>query len=238
MLKKVIYLLILVQFSCQSDIQEYPITIIPEIVSTDSLNDTSNVLSTYLALGDSYTIGQGVEEKDRWPNQLVEQLKKYKHFFDEPVIIAKTGWTTDELDAAIIGENITEKYDLVTLLIGVNNQYRGKPLDDFRIQFNELLSKAIVLAKNIPENVIVVSIPDWGVSPYASNFDSVKIREEIDNFNKVKKEETFKRNAKFVNITAISRLAFNADEFFVSDRLHFSGEMYGLWVAEIIRTCF
>ena len=212
--------------------------IIPEIASDDSYNDTSNDVSSYLALGDSYTIGEGVDENDRWPNQLVEQLKLDKYFLDEPVIIAKTGWTTDELDAAIIDENITETYDLVTLLIGVNDQYRGRPVANFRIHFIELLSKAIVLAKNNPENVIVVSIPDWGVSPYASNFDRVKISNEIDNFNKVKKEETLNRNAKFVDITAISRLALNNDEFFVSDRLHFSGEMYGLWVAEIIRLCF
>ena len=238
MLKKVICLIIFAQLSCQGDIQEYPITISPEIRSNEVVTDNPNVISTYLALGDSYTIGQGVEEKDRWPNQLVEQLKKNNYFFDKPLIIAGTGWATDALDAAIIAENLSETYDLVTLLIGVNNQFRGRSLEDFRIQFKELLSKAIILAKNKPENVIVVSIPDWGVSPYGSNFDRVKISQEIDNFNRVKKDETLKRNSKFVDITGISRLALNNDTFIVSDGLHFSGEMYGIWVAEIIRNCF
>lgn len=246
MFKRFFYLIIIFQLSCQGDIEEYPIVIIPEVVTDDLSTNNSDDLSTnnpddlltYLALGDSYTIGQSVEEKDRWPNQLVVQLEPKNYFFEIPVIIARTGWTTDELDAAITNENISETYDLVTLLIGVNNQFRGRSLEEFRIQFSELLSRAILLANNNPQNVIVVSIPDWGVSPYASNYDREKISNEIDAFNRVKKEETVKRQSKFVDITEISRLALNNGDYIASDGLHFSGEMYDKWVQEIIRQCF
>lgn len=189
----------------------------------------------YLALGDSYTIGQSVAESDRFPVILVKDLNAKDYNFNTPKIIAKTGWTTGELKNAIIKENISEKYDLVTLLIGVNNQYRGNSIDTFRTEFIELLNMAISFAGNNTENVVVVSIPDWAVSPFAESRDKTKISAEIDLFNIVKKEETLRKNIKFIDITYISRQALNKPNYFASDGLHFSGEMHQLWVDEIMK---
>ncbi|MEX1384496.1 SGNH/GDSL hydrolase family protein [Lutibacter sp.] len=204
--------------------QETPVEMEPE----------NNTTKNYLALGDSYTIGQSVPENDRFPVLLVNDLNAKDYNFNAPKIIAQTGWTTGELKSAILQENISEKYDLVTLLIGVNNQYRGNSIDVFRTEFIELLNMAISFAGNNRGNVIVVSIPDWAVSPYAENRDRSKISKEIDLFNTVKKEETLKMNIKFVDITPVSRQALNKSQFFASDGLHFSGEMHQLWVDEIM----
>ncbi|WP_373398109.1 GDSL-type esterase/lipase family protein [Algoriphagus halophilus] len=122
---------------------------------------------TYLALGDSYTIGEGVEEKDRYPNQLVDLLNENtENTYSKPKIIAKTGWTVDELEAGIKNEFIEgQMYDLVTLSIGVNNQYRGRSVTEYKKEFEQMLLKAIGFAGNLPNHVWVLSIPDWGVTP-------------------------------------------------------------------------
>ncbi len=200
---------------------------VPEDNQDDELN--------YLALGDSYTIGESVEEFERWPMQLVQLLNKSGHNYSNPKIIAATGWTTAELDAAIIKEDIQEEFNLVTLLIGVNNQFRGRSLDEFRLEFAELLNKAIEFGLNNPENVIVVSIPDWGVTPLGQAFDTKKISREIGLFNDVIREETTKRNIKFIDITDISRKALDNPIYVAHDGLHFSGAMYKLWAEEIAR---
>jgi lysophospholipase L1-like esterase len=193
---------------------------------------------TYLALGDSYTIGESVLEKDRFPVILVNELKAKGFHYVQPKIIAKTGWTTDELEAAIAKEHITKKFDLVTLLIGVNNQYRGRSVEEFRVQFINLLETALGFANNKPQNVIVVSIPDWSVSPFAKERDTAKIASEIDAFNAIKKEETLKRGVLFVDITPTSRKAKNNATYIAEDGLHFSGNMHQLWVQEIIHSKF
>jgi len=202
------------------------------------MNPLIVVPENYLALGDSYTIGERVSEKDRFPVILAELLKDKNIAVNAPKIIAKTGWTTDELKEAILKENIQEKYDLVTLLIGVNNQYRGRSAEEFRTQLIDLLNVAIDFANGIKKNVIVVSIPDWSVSPFAKNRDSEKISSEIDTFNAIKKEETLKQAITFVNITDISRSALEKPEYFADDGLHFSGLMHKLWVEEIIESHF
>lgn len=207
----------------------------PEIIEIIEVMETPK---TYLALGDSYTIGQSVLEKDRFPVILVDELNKMDIKYNPPKIIAKTGWTTDELKVAIDLEDINEQYDFVSLLIGVNNQFRGRSIEEFRIQFIDLLETAIKFANNKPENVVVVSIPDWGVSPFAQNRDTEKIASEIDAFNAVKKEETLKKGVLFVDITPVSRLAKNNLNYIAEDGLHFSGEMHRLWVAEIIKSKF
>jgi len=189
---------------------------------------------SYLALGDSYTIGESVPVSDRFPVILVNDLNGKGYNFQEPKIVAKTGWTTDELKTAILKENLSENYDLVTLLIGVNNQYRGRDVENFRLEFADLLQMAIGFANDQPEKVVVVSIPDWGVSPFASGRDQEKIAEEIDLYNKVKKEETLKRNVTFVDITVISRSGLGIPDYFAKDGLHFSGKMHQLWVNEIM----
>jgi len=194
--------------------------------------------STYLALGDSYTIGQSVEEKDRFPVLLVKTLNERGYDFDAPRIVARTGWTTDELASGIEAADIRDTFSLVTLLIGVNNQYRGRSVAEFRVQFAGLLELAIAFAGDEPSKVIVVSIPDWGVSPFAAGLDKEKIAAEIDLFNSAKKEITLSRQVRFVDITDISRLALDTPEYIASDGLHFSGAMHQLWVDEIVSQCF
>ena len=146
----------------------------------------------YLALGDSYTIGESVDEDQRFPIQLSARLRKDNIDISDPLIIAKTGWTTDELMAAIEEKNIKDTYDLVTLLIGVNNQYRGTSRDNYRTEFKTLLRKAISFAGGDANKVLVVSIPDWGVTPFAKDRDADKIAKEIDEFNSINKEENKK----------------------------------------------
>lgn len=210
-------------------------TTLTEIETPNEMGSENNTNKNYLALGDSYTIGQSVPEKDRFPVLLVNELNAKNYNFNAPKIIAQTGWTTGELKDVILKENISKKYDLVTLLIGVNNQFRGNSIEVFRTEFIELLNIAISFADNEIKNVIVVSIPDWGVSPFGENRDRSKISEEIDLFNAVKKEETLKRNIKFIDITPISRQAINKPNYFANDGLHFSGAMHQLWVDEIMK---
>lgn len=209
----------------------------PNEESSDTAIETSQNM-TYLALGDSYTIGESVEEKDRFPVQLANVMNNAGFQVSPPKIIAKTGWTTDELDRGIEDAKIEGQFDLVTLLIGVNNQYRGRSLEEFRIQFAALLQRAVSFAGGDPKKVIVVSIPDWGVSPFAQTRDTVQIAKEIDAFNAVKKEETQKQNVLFVNITEISRSGKGNPEYFAKDGLHFSGLMHQLWVNEIAKQAF
>jgi undecaprenyl-diphosphatase len=180
----------------------------------------------YLALGDSYTIGESVPASERFPMQLARELG-----IDEPHIIAKTGWTTDELSVAIDAANPQGPFDLVTLLIGVNNQYRGRSADEYRTQFAALLGRAVGFAGGDANKVIVVSIPDWGVTPFAEGRDRAKIAREIDQFNAINREEAARAGAKWVDITPISR---GSDPALVaSDGLHPSGKQYAEWVNAI-----
>ena len=179
----------------------------------------------YLALGDSYTIGESVAEADRWPNQLARALQ-----MPQPEIIAKTGWTTDELNAAIDKAKPRGPYDLVTLLIGVNNQYRGRDAEQYRRELVGLLNRAIAFAGGKPSRVVVVSIPDWGVTPFAANRDRAKIGAEIDRFNAINREETLRVKARYVDITPISRRVANDPLLVAEDGLHPSAKMYAQWV--------
>lgn len=188
----------------------------------------------FLALGDSYTIGQSVEEKDRWSVQLVDLLKS-DFYFTKSDIIARTGWTTEELMNAINIQKNTEQYDMVSLLIGVNNQYRGQTLDKYRTEFRSLLNTSIGFARNNPKRVFVLSIPDWGMSPYGMNGNSKQIGQEIDAFNIVAKDECQKLGIVFIDITDISRKNTSSN-YFASDQLHYSGRMHLLWANEAIMT--
>lgn len=207
----------------------------PEDVTTENSTpeeNNSNADYTYLALGDSYTIGESVDTDERFPVQLAEKLTQNGYLVDSPKIVAQTGWTTDELAASIESSDLKEKYDLVTLLIGVNNQFRGRGTEEYRTQFAELLQKAISFAGD-EKSVIVVSIPDYGVTSFGQDRNPEKIAEEIDIFNQINLEETQKTDAHYVDITGISRKAKNDDSLVASDGLHPSGEMYRLWVEEI-----
>ena len=196
----------------------------------------------YLALGDSYTIGEQVLPEENFPNQTVSLLNKTAggvenhrqgYSFTHPEIIATTGWTTDELDAAIDAAGISKEYDLVSLLIGVNNQYRGRTLNNFVIEFEHLLQRAIQFAGNKAGHVVVLSIPDWGVTPFAEGRDRKKIAEEIDAFNLVCKTAAKKFNTHFIDITIAQRSDGQNEEFLAADKLHPSGKEYAKWAAKL-----
>ena len=188
-----------------------------------------------LCLGDSYTIGEAVEETERFPMQTVELLIAAGIHFSNPTIVAKTGWTTDELAVAIKDAKLQETYDVVTLLIGVNNQYRGRELDNYRKEFLALLQTSIAYAHGNAAHVFVVSIPDWGVTPFAANDKrgEKKIGEEIDLFNAINKEEALKAKANYIDITPVSREAKSNAALIATDGLHPSGNMYAAWAKQL-----
>ncbi len=182
----------------------------------------------YLALGDSYTIGESVAEAERFPNQLAALLANEGLTVDVE-IIARTGWTTDELWQGIQAETVEPSYDMVSLLIGVNNQYRGRDIEEYREGFAFLLNKAIEYAGGDVKRIIVFSIPDWGVTPFAYGRDATTIAAEIDAFNQVNLEETQKAGAHYVDVTPVSRKAKDDPSFVAGDGLHPSGKMYAEW---------
>ena len=187
----------------------------------------------FLALGDSYTIGESVAENLRWPNQLAKRINERNTYVR---IIAKTGWTTDELLSAIDDTNIKHKYNLVSLLIGVNNQYRGWSIQTFESELQELITMAVSFSKKGSSNLIILSIPDWSAFPFAEGRDIKKIAREIDDFNAIVKRTAQENGVLFFDITDISRLASEQPELIAEDLLHPSGEMYRLWVEKIINS--
>lgn len=204
----------------------------------DSIEQMNKSSYTYLALGDSYTIGESVSESERWPVLLADTLRKASINIDKPRIIARTGWTTDELQKAINEADIQEKYDLVSLLIGVNNQYRGYNIEQYKAEFETLLKQAIQFAKGNTSHVFVVSIPDYGVTPFGQSGDSDKIAREIDEYNQIAEDFTVKHNVRFFNITEISREAEKNTNLIAGDGLHPSGEMYKKWVDMVYSWAF
>jgi len=189
----------------------------------------------YLALGDSYTSGESVAEEDRWPNQLAKLLESEGTKVDV-TIIARTGWTVDELWQGIQAVKPEPPYDLVSVLIGVNNQYRGYDINEYRDQFNFLLSRSIEYAAGDADRVMVLSIPDWGVTPFASGRDQEQIAKDIDNFNRVNREESEKAGVHYVDITAVSREAVHDPSLIAPDGLHPSGKMYSEWAELVLPT--
>jgi lysophospholipase L1-like esterase len=188
---------------------------------------------TYLALGDSYTIGELVPAKENFPHQAVDLLAKKKMSVTNPVIIATTGWTTDELAASIREHNIHETFSFVSLLIGVNNQYRGRSVENYRQEFEQLLNQSIGFAGGKANHVFVLSIPDWGATPFAEGRDRAKIAHEIDAYNAAKKEITLAHHCHYIEITASTRHNGQNPEYLVSDGLHPSGKEYGIWAERL-----
>jgi lysophospholipase L1-like esterase len=185
----------------------------------------------YLALGDSYTIGEAIDEAGRWPMQLAKALRAEGIPVADPRIIATTGWTTDELDAAITAQEPLGEHDFVSLLIGVNNQYRGRSVEEYRVQFAALLWRAIGFAGNRPERVLALSIPDWGVTPFAQqeNRDRDQIARQLDAYNLAAREACLQRGAAFVDITGVSRARGSEAAMLADDGLHPSAAMYAEW---------
>lgn len=186
---------------------------------------------TYLALGDSYTIGEGVEGNDRWPVQLAKALREEGIPLADPRIVAATGWTTDELDDAINKAELSDGFDFVTLLIGVNNQYRGRSVGEYCVQFAALLWRAVGFAGNRPERVLALSIPDWGVTPFAiqSGRDTDAIARKIDAFNTAARKACELRGIRYVDVTEASRERGAEPAMLADDGLHPSAAMYAEW---------
>jgi len=192
----------------------------------------------YLALGDSYTIGEGVPEADRWPEQWCRVMRLTGADVAPPRIIAQTGWTTDELSAAMDAAEPLGQWDLATLLIGVNNQYRGRSADDYRGEFNALLHRTLSLVGDRSDRVLVLSIPDWGVTPFAraSGRDLAQIGRELDDYNAVARHASAALGVAFLDITGITRDVGMRVDMLADDGLHPSGAMYALWVEAILDT--
>lgn len=190
---------------------------------------------SYLALGDSYTIGESVPLESNFPYQLSARLRGSGLDVATPVIIAKTGWTTSELQSAIKTAGLKQKFNLVTLLIGVNNQYRGESLIVYREEFRALLQTAIDFADGKETGVFVMSIPDWGATPYGMNSgrDRQVIGIEIDKFNVLNREETLAAGVNYTDITPASRRAFSDQELVAADGLHYSEKMHSEWAASL-----
>ena len=184
---------------------------------------------TYLALGDSYTIGELVPLHESFPYQAVQQIRQKGLHINAPEIVAKTGWTTFELAEHLLHTQLNEQYDFVTLLIGVNNQYRGLSTDEFKSDFEFLLKKAIHLAGNNANKVLVLSIPDWGLTPFAQGRDTATISKEIDHYNNLKKAVCSTYQVTFKDITASQREDVTDKAFVASDGLHPSGKEYAKW---------
>jgi lysophospholipase L1-like esterase len=196
---------------------------------------------TYLAIGDSYTIGESVPAADNFPNQLVSSMLNNAIPFLPAKIIAKTGWTTDELETGIIASNnenpLLKSYDFVSLLIGVNNQYRGQSVNSYKPEFQELLKKAINYAGERADRVVVLSIPDWGVTPFATGRDRMQIASEIDAYNAANKQIAQQYNVHYIDITPWTREAATDNSLLAGDGLHPSRKEYQRW-AERISTYF
>lgn len=192
---------------------------------------------TMLCLGDSYTIGEAVAEEERFPNQAAAMLKAKGVAFEKPLIIAKTGWTTDELAEAIKQEDVPGTYDFVTLLIGVNNQYRQRDLENYRTEFTQLLQTAINYAGGDKNHVFVISIPDWGVTPFVAQDGKQRTGEqiggEIDRFNEVNKQIAISTGVHYIDITPHSRSAKTNTALIAEDGLHPSGLMYKEWATRL-----
>lgn len=186
----------------------------------------------YLALGDSYTIGQSVPAAERWPEQLVDRLQAQYAPIRRPRIIARTGWTVAELDAAIDAEAPVGPYGLVTLLIGVNDQFRGGTPQAYRPRFRAMLNRAVGFAGGQACRVVVLSIPDYGATPFGAGRDAARIGREIDAFNAVSRAETEAAGARYVDITDISR--GGGPDLVAPDGLHPSGRQYGAWAARAL----
>jgi lysophospholipase L1-like esterase len=188
---------------------------------------------SYLALGDSYTIGETVPLHKNFPYQVVQLLRIREYNFYAPEIIAKTGWTTDELQGAITGSVLLSKYDFVSLLIGVNNQYRGRDAIEYKEQFEEILKKAIELTNGKKEHVIIMSIPDYSVMPFAQPMDKDKISKEIEVFNGINKALSIQYKVQYLDITPGSREAKNNTNLIAQDGLHPSEKQYAKWAEKL-----
>ncbi len=193
---------------------------------------------TYLALGDSYTIGENVPIYDNYPYQAVQLLRKSGISIHAAEIIAKTGWTTDELEQGISHTILQDKYDIVSLLIGVNNQYRGRSVQDYEPGFERLLKKAIEFAGGKQQHVFVLSIPDWGITPFAKDRNSAQIAAEIDAYNEANRRISLQHGVHYIDITPGTREAASDESLLADDKLHPSRKEYAKWAEALSKRIF
>jgi lysophospholipase L1-like esterase len=196
-------------------------------------NSTAQKTLSFLALGDSYTIGESVPIHHSFPYQTVQLLRKKGMAVHAAEIVAKTGWTTDELMAGIEKTVFEKNYDIVTLLIGVNNQYRGKTADAYAIEFEALLNKSIAFAGGNKKHVFVLSIPDWGATPFAEGRDRKKIAAEIDAFNSINRKISESRGITYISITEETKEVSTNPKLVAKDGLHPSGDDYARWAEKL-----
>lgn len=194
---------------------------------------SATVSKSFIALGDSYTIGEGVASTETWPSLLTKELNKKGHQISLSKIIAQTGWRTDNLINAIVEENLTKKYDLVSVLIGVNNQFQGKSIEQYKTELRSILNTAVVLSNKGKSGVFVLSIPDYGSTPFGK-LERETIGQEIDEWNFACKSVCAEFEISFYDITHITKMGANDSSLLAKDGLHPSGKMYALWVAEIL----
>lgn len=198
-----------------------------QITHMNSKDASAQHSLNYLALGDSYTIGEMVAADQSYPNQVAALLTKKGRHINPPTIIAKTGWRTDELIQG--SANLAQKFDIVTLLIGVNNQYQHIDTAIYRTEFVQLLKTSIAFAKDNKHHVFILSIPDWGVTPFANGRNPERIASEIDTYNRINKEESQKAGVNYINITSLYREIGDDPAYLAEDKLHPSGKMYEKW---------
>ena len=187
----------------------------------------------YLALGDSYTIGESVPAASGFPFQTVQLLKQKNILFQEPVIVAETGWTTGNLKNAIESTTLQPPFDIITLLIVVNNQYQGRSIAEYEKEFEELLDLALTFAGNDSSRVVVLSIPDWGSTPFGASRNRMQITEQIDAFNAVNKKISRIKGVHYINITPGSREALGDVSLVAADGLHPSAKAYARWAGDL-----
>ncbi len=187
----------------------------------------------FLALGDSYTIGEQVAYEDNFPNQCAQMLRQKAISIADPKIIAQTGWTTDELLAALPEDLSQENYEIVSLLIGVNNQYRGRSVENYAQEFQQLLNIALACTKQTPSNLWVLSIPDWGGTPFAADKDAQQISQEIDAFNLCAQNICHQAQVAFLDITSSTRKHAKLAEYLAPDGLHPSALEYTIWAKQL-----
>ncbi len=212
------------------------ITSLPTTTVVTTPVTAADTTLTYLALGDSYTIGQSVPNTQSFPFQLIAQLRNNKYNVKDPVIIAKTGWTTTDLKRSIQDSAITKKFSFVTLLIGVNNQFQNGDIKTYQTDFDDLVNTAIAYTNGNKNRVFVLSIPDYSVTPFAitSGRDTATIRAQIDQYNAINQSESNRLGVQYLNITNISRKAKTDNTLLADDGLHPSGLMYLMWVQPLL----
>ena len=202
------------------------------LIVEDNLNTPRESPYSFIALGDSYTIGEGVNQDERWPNQFVDVAYENGVDFDQPMIIAETGWKTYDLLNAINQTNFTKKYDYISLLIGVNNQFNSRPIDEFEEDLDKLMDEMKRIKKN-DGSIIIISIPDWGYTPFGESSDMSDISEQINLFNSSLRKFATTNGLKYVDVTEISRRGINEPDLITNDNLHPSGIMYLEWAKKI-----